>query len=57
VHDGERMLLACRGGPAVGRAERYPPRAEIAVDGGTYVLVDDGPPEQWWYDFVPDARV
>jgi hypothetical protein len=50
------MLLTCRGGPAVGRAERYPPRAEIAVDGGTYVLVDEGPPEQWWYDFVADLR-
>ncbi len=53
MEPGERMLLPCRGGPAISRAERYPPRLEIAVEGGTYVLVDDGPPELWSYDFVP----
>lgn len=53
---GERMFLWCSGGgPAIGRAERFPPRPEIDVDGGVYVLVDDGPPEQWHYDFVAAA--
>jgi hypothetical protein len=47
------MLIPCNGGPAVGRAARYPPPLEITVAGGTYVLVDDGPPETWSYDFVP----
>ncbi|MGH9271805.1 MAG: hypothetical protein ACRDZ2_11080 [Ilumatobacteraceae bacterium] len=50
---GERMFLWCVGGPAVGRAERFPPPPEIDVEGGTYVLVDDGPPPQWRYEFVP----
>jgi hypothetical protein len=53
VEDGERMLLPCRGGPSVGRAERYPPRLEIPVEGGVYVLVDEGPVEHWSYEFVP----
>ncbi len=50
------MLLWCDGGPAIGRAERYPPPFEVVVDGGTYVLVDDGPPEHWSYAFVADER-
>lgn len=53
MEEGERMLLPCRGGPSIGRAEHYPPRLEIPVEGGTYVLVDDGPPETWSYEFVP----
>ena len=52
VEAGERMLLWCDGGPAVGRAEHYPPPLEVVVDGGVYVLVDDGPPEHWHYVFV-----
>ena len=56
MEDGERMLLPCRGGPSISRAERYPPRLEIAVEGGTYVLVDDGPPETWSYYFFPGPR-
>ena len=55
MEPGERMLLPCRGGPSIGRAERFPPSPEIAVDGGIYVLVDDGPPEAWSYEFVPDV--
>jgi hypothetical protein len=50
---GERMLIWCDGGPSMGRAARFPPPVEIEVEGGMYVLVDDGPPEQWHYDFVP----
>jgi hypothetical protein len=53
VEDGERMLIPCRGGPAIARMQRFPPALEIAGEGGTYVLVDDGPPETWRYDFVP----
>jgi hypothetical protein len=48
----ERMLIWCDGGPSIGRAVRFPPPLEIDVVGGTYVLVDDGPPEQWRYAFV-----
>ena len=54
VEAGERMLLWCDGGPAIGRAAHYPPPLEVAVDGGIYVLVDDGPPEHWHYEFVAD---
>jgi len=50
------MLLWCEGGPSLGRATHYPPPFEIEVDGGTYVLVDDGPIEEWRYSFVSDER-
>jgi len=53
VEDGERMLIACRGGPSASRLVRYPPPLEIEERGGVYVLVDDGPPEEWHYDFIP----
>jgi len=52
VEPGERMLLPCDGGPSISRLERYPPPLEVAVDGGMYVLVDAGPPEEWRYEFV-----
>jgi hypothetical protein len=32
---------------------RYPPPIEIEDRGSLYVLVDDGEPESWWYEFVP----
>lgn len=47
------MLIPCDGGPSISRLVRYPPPLEIEADGGTYVLVDDGPSERWRYDFVP----
>ena len=56
VKTGERMFLWCTGGPAVGRAAQFAPPSEIAVDGGIYVLVDDGSPEYWRYEFVAAAR-
>ena len=46
------MLLWCDGGPAMVRAVHFPPPFEIAMDGGMYVLIDDGPVEQWRYEFV-----
>jgi hypothetical protein len=46
------MLIRCDGGPAIGRAVLFPPPAEIDVEGGVYVLVDEGPPEHWYYAFV-----
>ena len=52
VESGERMFLWCDGGPALGRAVLFPPPHEVEVDGGLYVLVDDGPPEEWRYEFV-----
>jgi hypothetical protein len=55
VEDGDRMLIWCEGGPSLGRAVHFPPPLEIAVDGGMYVLVDDGPPEAWHYTFVSEA--
>ena len=50
------MLLPCEGGPCRSRLVRYPPPFEIEEAGGVYVLVDDGPPEEWSYSFVPDER-
>jgi hypothetical protein len=49
------MLVPCVGGPSVSRLVRYPPPLEIAERDGAYVLVDDGPPEAWRYDFVPEV--
>ena len=50
------MLIPCDGGPGIARAVRFPPPLELDVDGGLYVLIDDGPPERWTYRFVPGAR-
>jgi hypothetical protein len=57
VEAGERMLIWCEGGPSPGRAVHFPPPLEIDVAGGRYVLVDDGPPEDWHYAFVSDADI
>lgn len=56
LRDGDRMLIPCEGGRALARLVRYPPPLEIEERDGTYVLVDDGPPERWRYDFVPADR-
>lgn len=53
VDDSDRMLIPCEGGPSISRLVRYPPPPEIDERGGIYVLVDDGPPALWRYDFVP----
>jgi hypothetical protein len=47
------MLLACDGGPSMSRLVHWPPPVEIPDRGGMYVLVDDGPPEAWRYEWVP----
>ena len=49
---GDRMLIPCDGGPSTSRLERFPPPLEIDERDGTYVLVDDGPPQDWRYVFV-----
>jgi hypothetical protein len=53
MEPGERMLIACEGGPSRSRLVRYPPPLEVEERTGMYVLDDDGPPEQWKYVFVP----
>lgn len=50
---GDRLFIACGGGPASTRLERFPPRLEIEERTGLYVLVDDGPRDDWRYIFVP----
>ncbi len=52
IEEGDRMLVPCRGGPTMVRAVFYPPPIEIETADGIYVLVDDGPPETWLYDFI-----
>ena len=52
LQDGDRMLLFCEGGPSISKLVRSPPPLEIGERGGMYVLVDDGPAEQWHYAFV-----
>ena len=54
--EGDRMLVPCTGGPSISRLVRFPPPLEVAAEGGLYVLVDEGPPEAWSYEFVPEAR-
>ncbi len=48
------MFIRCEGGPSANRLERFPPPVEIEERGGIYVLVNDGPSEQWSYVFVPN---
>jgi hypothetical protein len=55
VEPGDRMLVWCDGGPAIGRAVSFPPPFELDADGGVYVLVDDEPIETWRYEFVADG--
>jgi hypothetical protein len=50
---GDRMFIACDGGPCRSRLETFPPRLEIEETGGLYVLCDDGPIEDWTYQFLP----
>ena len=52
LRPGDQLFIRCRGGPSYSRLETFPPRLEIEERGGVYVLVDDGPPEAWRYEFV-----
>jgi hypothetical protein len=58
VEEGERMMIRCEGGPTAWRATAFPPPTVIESADGLYVLVDDGPPEDWSYEFVsaPETR-
>ena len=49
---GDRMLIACDGGPSNIRLEMFPPRLEVEEQDGVYVLVDDGPRDEWRYVFL-----
>jgi hypothetical protein len=53
LKEGDRIFVACEGGPSGSRLETYPPRLEVPDRGGMYVLADDGPREAWRYVFVP----
>jgi hypothetical protein len=51
---GDRMMIRCVGGSNAWRATTFPPPVEFEVDDGVYVLVDEGPPDTWAYEFVAD---
>jgi hypothetical protein len=51
----DRMFIPCLGGPCASRLETFPPRLELRERSGVYVLVDEGPPEKWSYQFVSNA--
>jgi hypothetical protein len=53
LRPGDRMFVACEGGPCWSRRELFPPRLEVADSGGTYVLLDEGPRDTWLYLWVP----
>jgi hypothetical protein len=53
LRDGERLFIPCEGGPSTSRLECWPPPLEVEERDGTYVLVDEGPPQDWRYLFVP----
>jgi len=55
METGERMLIPCVGGPALSRLVVYPPPLEVPMRDGVYVLLDDGPVEEWCYEFVADS--
>jgi hypothetical protein len=50
---GETMLIMCVGGPRMCQVRTFPPPLEIGERGGVYVLVDEGPEHDWFYEFVP----
>jgi hypothetical protein len=50
---GDRFFVRCEGGPSMTRLEVFPPRLEIEERDGVYILVDDGPRDQWHYVFEP----
>jgi hypothetical protein len=50
---GDRLFIPCEGGPSTSRLERFPPRLEIEEREGSYVLMDEGPRQDWRYIFVP----
>jgi len=41
-----------RKGSCFSRLKTFPPRIELREKCGLYVLIDDGPPEAWIYQFV-----
>jgi hypothetical protein len=47
----DRLFIRCVGGNAMSRVETFPPRLEITEPGGRYVLIDDGPPHDWTYEW------
>ena len=53
LREGDRIFVACEGGPSASRLETYPPRLEVPEHGGLYVLLDEGPRDGWRYVFVP----
>lgn len=54
MEPGQRMLIPCAaGGLCISRLVDYPPPLEVEEHGGMYVLVDDGPPEQGRYEWLP----
>lgn len=56
LQPGDRLFVACEGGPCSTKLERFPPRLEIEEHDGTYVLLDVGPRAGWRYEFVPHGR-
>ena len=46
------LMIWCRGGRSSLKRVADPPPVEIEEDGGVYVLVDDGPMSDWFYEFV-----
>ncbi len=51
--DGDKILVACDGGPNISRLVRFPPPLEIDVGRlGVYVLDDRGTREQPEYVYV-----
>jgi hypothetical protein len=50
---GQQFLIRCVDGPWRVRLETFPPRLEIEVPGGVYILEDDGSIHRWTYRLVP----
>ncbi len=52
LRPGARLMIPCDGGPSRMVLEQFPPRIEIEIGGGLYVLADEGPVHSWRYHFV-----
>jgi hypothetical protein len=52
MQPGDSMMIPCRGGPTGWRTAVFPPPLEVPLGDGFLVLVDEGPPEHWTYEFI-----
>ena len=54
LRPGDLMFIGSEGGQCISRLEAFPPDWKLQKKGDLYLLDDDGPLEEWLYQFVPN---